>query len=131
MKYDIWRFTSFRPNDGWYGHFHGIVYLNDLILCTSVHLGVAKNVAEESFYFRCTKKSFFISRVQKMGFFVKDMRNICCKIGWKHLKQIWDHMLCTNNQILRCIKFPSTSHEKGKILPIQLKTGQIWTTSAS
>jgi hypothetical protein len=28
-------------------------------------------------------------------------------------------------------RFPSTFFEKHKLLPIQLETGQIWTTSAS
>ena len=100
MSYHVRRFTPFKANDGCYGHFHGIVYLNDPILCTSVHLGVANNVAEESFSFLCTKKSFLTFRVQKMGFFVKDLPNICSKIEPKHLNKILDHMLCTNNQMV-------------------------------
>ena len=103
MSYRVWRFTPFSPNDGCYGHFHGIVWLNDLIFCTSVHLGVANNVAEESFYFLCTKKSFLIFRVQKMGFFVKDLPNICSKIEPQLLNKILDHMLFTN-QMVGCRK---------------------------
>ena len=71
------------------------------------------------------KKSFFIFRVQKMGFFVKDIPNICFKIGSKHLKNILYDILCTHNQMVGVERFSSTSREEDKFLPIQLKAGQI------
>ena len=51
MSYHLRRFVAFRANDECYGHIHFIVSSNDLILHTSVHLGMADNVAEESFFF--------------------------------------------------------------------------------
>ena len=41
-SYHVWRSMAFKPNDQSYGHIHGIVCSNDLILCTWVHLGIAK-----------------------------------------------------------------------------------------
>ena len=41
----VWRSMAFKPNDQSYGHIHGIVCSNDLILCTRVHIGIANNVA--------------------------------------------------------------------------------------
>ena len=45
MSYHAWRFMAFKANDQSYGHIHGIVCLNDLILCTMVQLGIPNNVA--------------------------------------------------------------------------------------
>ena len=44
-SYHVWRSMAFKPNDQSYGHIHGIVCSNDLILCTRVHLGIPNNVA--------------------------------------------------------------------------------------
>ena len=71
---------AFKPNDQSYGHIHGIVCSNDLILCTRVHIGMANNVAQGSFHFRWTKKPFSIFRVPERRFFVKELPNNCCKI---------------------------------------------------
>ena len=60
---------AFKPNDQSYGHIHGIVCSNDLILCTSVHLGITNNVAYGSFQFLCTENSFSIFRVPEMSLF--------------------------------------------------------------
>jgi hypothetical protein len=62
---------TFKPNDQYRGHNHGIVCFNDPIFCNHVRLGTTNNVAVGSFPFHCTKNLFFIFRVQKMGFFVK------------------------------------------------------------
>ena len=48
MSYQVWRFMAFKPNDQSYGHIHGIVCSNDLILCTRVHIGMANNVVGEA-----------------------------------------------------------------------------------
>ena len=89
------------------------------------------NVAEESFYFLWTKKSFFIFRVSKMGCFVKQLPKICFQIGSHKFYKIIYHILCTNNQIFVCQRFPYASHQTDKFLPIRLEPGQIWTTTAS
>ena len=44
-SYHVWRSMGFKPNDQSYGHIHGIVCSNDLILCTRVHIGMANNVS--------------------------------------------------------------------------------------
>ena len=125
------RFMTFRPNDEYYDDIHGIVCLNMSILYTSVHLGMENNVAEESFHFLWTKKSFFTFRVPKMGCFVKELTKICYKIESHQLYKIQYHIWCTNNQIFMCQRFPYASHQKDKFLTIRLEPGQIWTTTAS
>ena len=89
-SYHVWRSMAFKPNDQSYGHIHGIVCSNDLILCTSVHIGMANNVAKGSFHFRWTKKQFSIFECPKGGFFVKDLPNICCKIVPNQFSKIQD-----------------------------------------
>ena len=84
---------AFKPNDQTYGHIHGIVCSNYLVLCTRVHIGMENNVAKGSFHFLWTKKSFSIFRVPKMRFFcVKDLRNNCCEIGPNPFYKILGHI---------------------------------------
>ena len=68
MSYHVRRFMAFRANDGCYGDIHGIACSNVPILYTNMHIGMANNVAEESFYFLYTI-FFFVFRVQKKGSF--------------------------------------------------------------
>ena len=99
MSYHIWRFTPFRPNDGCYGHFHGIVCLNVPIFHTIMHIGTTNNVDKELFIFLWIKISFSIFGVSKMGFFVKHLSIICYKIiPHKFIKLLY-HIWSTNNQI--------------------------------
>ena len=79
--YHVWRFMAFKSNDQSYGHIHGIVCSNDLILCTRVHLGIPNNVNKGSFHFLCTEIHFPFSECPKWVFFVKDLPNNCCKNG--------------------------------------------------
>jgi hypothetical protein len=60
---------------------HGIVCSNNPILCTCVHLDMANKVALGSINFLCTKKSFFIFLMLKMGYFVKHLPKISLKNG--------------------------------------------------
>ena len=83
---------AFKPNDQTYGHIHGIVCSNDLILCTRVHIGMANNVAQGSFHFRWTKNPFSIFQVSEISFFVKDLPNICCKIVPNQFSKILGHI---------------------------------------
>ena len=80
------------PNDECYVHIHGIVCLNMPILGTYVYRGTVNNVAEETFHFPFTKKPFFNFQVRKMGFFVKHLPKICCKIGAIQFLKILDHI---------------------------------------
>ena len=105
MSYHVQRYMAFKPKDECYGQNHGIVFQNDPILCTGVHLVMENNVAEERFHFQYTKKSFSIFRVQKMGFFVKQQPQICCKNWDMHFLSILDHVRFTNNQSVGCEKF--------------------------
>jgi hypothetical protein len=73
------KFHGFQAKWDSYGHNYSIVCSNNPIMCTCVHLGMTNNVDLGSFNFRCTKNSFFIFLVQKMGFFVKRLPKICCK----------------------------------------------------
>ena len=69
MRYHVRRFMAFKLNDQPYGHIHGIVCSNDLILCKRMHLGIPNNVDKGSFHFLCTENSFSIFRVPEMSFF--------------------------------------------------------------
>jgi hypothetical protein len=62
------KFYGFQAKWDSYGRNHSIVCSNDPILCTCVHLGMTNNIDLWSFNFLCTKSSFFIFLVQKMGF---------------------------------------------------------------
>ena len=83
---------AFKPNDQSYGHIHGIVCSNDLILCMRVHIGIPNNVDLGGFHFLCSKESFSIFRAPKRGFFVKDLPNVCCKIGPTQFSKIPGHV---------------------------------------
>jgi hypothetical protein len=67
-SYLIRSFISFQARWISFGHNHGIVYSNDPVLCTCVHLGMVNKVALGSFNFLRTKNSFFIFLMLKMGF---------------------------------------------------------------
>ena len=96
---------AFKPNDQSYGHIHGIVCSNDLILCTRVHLGISNNVAYGTFHFLFTENTFSIFRVPEMSFFVKDLPYICCKIGPNLFYKILGHIQCTIDEMVGCQKF--------------------------
>ena len=51
-------FLGFKANDQWYGHIHGIVRSNDIILCTRVHLGMRKKFQKGVFIFFAQKSHF-------------------------------------------------------------------------
>ena len=65
---------------------------------------MANKVSEGSFYFRFTKKSFSIFRVPKLGFFVKDVTNLGCKIIPNKFSKILYHVSCAINQLVACKK---------------------------
>ena len=62
-----------------YGHIHGIVCLNEPILCTHIRLHMANNVAKESFPLYFTKKPFSIFSVPEREFFVKHVQEYVSK----------------------------------------------------
>jgi hypothetical protein len=64
-----------------YGHNHDIVYSNDPILCTCVHLGMKNKVSLGIFNYLYTKNTFFIFLMLKMGFF--------CEAPTKNMFQKW------------------------------------------
>ena len=78
-----------------YGHIHGIVCLNEPILCTHIRLYVANNVTEESFQLYSTKKSFFIFSVSKGWIFVNHLLILRFKMVPHHFYKILDHILST------------------------------------
>jgi hypothetical protein len=75
------KFHGFQARWASYGHYQGIVCSNDPILCTYVHLGMANKVDLGSSNFCCTKNSFFIFLMLKIGYFVKHLPKICFKNG--------------------------------------------------
>ena len=97
-SYHAWRCMAFKPNDQSYGHIHGIVCSNDLILCTSVHLGIPNNVVEGIFHFLCTENSFSIFRVLELSSF--------CEGPTIYLLQNWTKLFLTSflRNELSCMK---------------------------
>jgi hypothetical protein len=87
-SYHIRRFLSFKLNDRCHGHNHGIVCSNDPILCKSVRLGMTNNVAEGSFQFLCTKKSFF--------YFLSDANRCFSEGATKIQFENWAKTISTN-----------------------------------
>ena len=72
MSYHVWRFMGFKANDQWYGHIHGIVCSNDIILCTRVHIGMANKFSKWSYHFLCTKNIIFHFLGAKNLFFYEE-----------------------------------------------------------
>ena len=118
-SYHVRNFMSFKANDQCYGHIHDIVCLNEPILCTHVHLGMAHNVAHESFQLYFTKSAFSIFRVPKRELFVKHLPRICRKMVPPHFCIILDHILSAIHQLVATRNFLGTSQQKDKCPPIQ------------
>ena len=92
-------------------------------MSTSVYIRMENNVAEQSFQLYCTKKPFFIFRVRKIGFFVKHLPKICCKMGDHHFYKILDHISCTNNQMVVSEKLSIQPFPKRQIPADSVETG--------
>ena len=69
MSYHLRRFMALGPHEECYVHIQGIVCLNMSVLGTNMYPGTVNNVAEETFHFPFTKKSFFNFRVRN-GYFL-------------------------------------------------------------
>ena len=101
-----------------YGHIHGIVCLNELILCTHVCLGMKNNIGEGSFQLYNTKNSIFILSVPDMVFFVMHLPRISLTMVPPYLKKILDHILSTIHQLVASKIFLASSRQKDKFMPI-------------
>ena len=101
-----------------YGHIHGIVCLNEPILCTHIRLYMANNVAEESFQFYSTKKSFSIFSVSKSWTFVKHLLIIRFKMVPYHFCKILYQILSRMHQAVASKSFLASSRKKDKFMPI-------------
>jgi hypothetical protein len=88
------KFHGFQVRWASYGYNHGIVCSNEPILCTCVHLGMAKKIALESINYICTKNSFFIFLMLKLSYFVKHLPKISLKNGPPQIQIILYHILC-------------------------------------
>ena len=95
MTFHVRGFMAFRSNDQCYGYNRCIVCDNVPILCTHVHPGMTINVAGGSFPFRRTENVFFIFRMPKMGYFVKQPPNERFKMVPPHFSKILDHFTWT------------------------------------
>ena len=118
MSYHVRSFMAFKANDQCYGHIHGIVFLNEPILCTHVHLGMAHKVVQGSFQLYLTKNTFSIFWVPKRVIFVKHLPRVCFKMMPHHFCKILDHILSTIHQLVAIQSFLATSQQKEKFLTI-------------
>jgi hypothetical protein len=125
------KFYGFQAKWASYGHNHGIVCLNDPILCTYVYLGMTNNVSLGSFNFRFTKNSFFIFLVQNMVFLWSVYQKYVAKIEQPNFKWYYTIFYAQFTSCLHENSFIVTPQKLDKILPIRLEAGQIWTTGAS
>ena len=101
-----------------YGQIHGIVCLNEPILCTHIRLYVANNVSEGRFQLYFMKKSFSIFWVPEREFFVKHVPRIHFKMVPHYFSKILDHILSTIHQPVESKSFLPSSRKKDKFLPI-------------
>jgi hypothetical protein len=111
------KFHGFQAKWDSYGHNHSIVCSNDPILCIYVHLGMTNNVDLGSFNFCCTKNSFFIFLVQKMGFLWSVYQTYVAKIEQQNFK--WYYIIF-DPQLTSCL------HVKSCIATPQKKTNICW-----
>ena len=91
---------AFKPNDQSYGHIHGIVCSNDLILCTRVHLGIPNNFPKGVFIFFSRKIHFPFSECPKWVFLWRT-----CHIFVAKLDQInfLKYYAIFNAQLTKCL----------------------------
>jgi hypothetical protein len=83
------KFHGFQARWASYGHNHGIVCSNDPILCICVHLGMENKVDLGSFNFLCTKNSFFIFLMLKIGFLWNTYRKYVPKMDHQKFKSYY------------------------------------------
>jgi hypothetical protein len=112
------KFYGFQAKWASYGHNHGIVYSNDPILCTYVYLGMTTNVDLGSFNFCCTKNSFFIFLVQKMGFLWSIYQKYVAKIEQTNFKWYYTIFYAQLTICLHGKSFIDTPQEIDKYLAI-------------
>jgi hypothetical protein len=84
---------DFKSKDQYRVHNYSIVCLGDPILCKSVQLVMATNVAKGSFHFLWTKTHFPFFECHKWVF-VKQPPSITLIIGSTQSQKIIDHFLC-------------------------------------
>ena len=101
-----------------YGHIHGIVCLNEPILCTHIRLYVANNVAGKTLQLYSTKNSFSIFSVSKSWIFVKHLLIIRFKMVSRYFCKILDHILNTIHQLVASNSFLASSRKRDNFMPI-------------
>jgi hypothetical protein len=69
MTYHVRSFMAFKPDELGHDPNHRIVFSNDPILCTCVHIGMANKIHIGSFHFLYKKINFHFLSVSKLGFF--------------------------------------------------------------
>jgi hypothetical protein len=117
------KFYGFQAKWASYGHNHGIVCSTDPILCTCVYLRMTNNVDLGSFNFHCTKNSFFIFLVQKLGFFVKHLPKVCYRNRTTKFKMIIYHILCIIHQLFARKRLYSHPSKNRQISVISVGSG--------
>jgi hypothetical protein len=132
-KKELSRTKNYRFQGKWasYGHNHGIVCLNDPILCTCVYLAMANNVDFGCFPFLSVKSSFFIFLAQKWLFLWITYQKYVSKMYLDNFRKYYTIFYAQSTSFLHERSFIATPQEIDKYLPIQLEAGQIWTTVAS
>ena len=113
-----WKFHELQDKCLCYGQIHGIVYLNETILCKHIRLYGANNLSEEIFHFIFTKKPFSIFSVPEREFFVKHVPRIRFKMVPHYFSKILDHILSTIHQPVESKSFLAISRKKDKFMPI-------------
>ena len=101
-----------------YGQIHGIVFLNEPILCTHIRLYMANNVSEGRFQLYFTKKLFSIFSVPERECFVKHVPRNRFKMVPHYFCKILDHILSTIHQPVVAKSTLASSRKKDKFLPI-------------
>ena len=82
MSYHVWRFMAFRPNDQSYGHIHGIVCSNNLMLAQGCILEWQTMLPKEVFIFFGQKIHFPFFECPKWVFLWRTYQIFVAK--WHH-----------------------------------------------
>ena len=101
-----------------YGQIHGIVCLNEPILCTIYVFMWQTMLPKTVFNFIARKSHFPFSECQNGSFFVKHVSRIRFKMVPHYFSKILDHILSTIHEPVESKSFLASSRKKDKFLPI-------------
>ena len=103
---------GFQGKSPCYGHNHGIVCLNDAILCTRVRLQMANKCYTRIFPTLMEENSFFIFWGPEGEIFVKHLGRICFKMVSPYFSKLLDYIWSIIHHLVWTLQLSSQLSEK-------------------